>query len=178
MHRVYKAGAGVSRVQPLGGLGVLALAQITELTVATSGPIFNKIAVLEAIDNYGAEVRYAPRLHTSVYKMVGERECWVAGPLLVKSAVAGSSTSLSLYTCTKADGLDKIFIGGKPAESLSLRVVGGGRYGRDFDIVVKLRSLQVKGDDEEDVADKISKKRGRGGRRPRHSVTTPMAHRL
>ncbi|MGC8993929.1 MAG: hypothetical protein ACP5J0_00910 [Pyrobaculum sp.] len=140
---------------PLGGLGVLALAQITKLTVVTSGPIFNKIAVLEAVDNYGAEVRYAPRLHTSVYKMVGEKECWVAGPPLVKSTVAGSSTSLSLYTCTKVDGLDKLFTGGKPVESLSSKVVGGGRDGRDFDVMVKLRALQIKGDDEEDVADKI-----------------------
>lgn len=140
---------------PLGGLGVLQLAQRYKLVAVTSGPVFNKIAVLEAIDNYGAEVRYAPRMHAAVYKMIGERECWVAGPPLTKSAVDGASTSLSLYACTKAEGIDKIFSMGKPIESVNSRVLGGGRDGRDFDIVTQLRSLQVKGDDEEEVADKI-----------------------
>jgi len=140
---------------PLGGFGVLALARQTKLTVLTSGPVFNKIAVLEAVDNYGAEVRYAPRLHTSIYKLVGEKECWVAGPPLVRAVVTGNSTSLSVYTCAKVEGVEKLLIGGKPVETLSSKIIGGGGDGREFDLVVQLRSLQVKGEDEEEIADKI-----------------------
>ncbi|MCX8137274.1 hypothetical protein [Pyrobaculum aerophilum] len=140
---------------PLGGLGVLALAQSVKLTVATSGPVFNKIAVLEAIDNYGAEVRYVPKLHTAIYKLIGDRECWVAGPPLIKSVVAGNSTSFAVYTCAKIEGFEKLLTSGKPIEALSSKVLGGGRDGRDFDVVVQLRALQIKGDDEEDIADRI-----------------------
>lgn len=140
---------------PLGGLGVLTLAKQTKLSVLTSGPVFNKIAVLEAVDNYGAEVKYAPRLHTSIYKMVGEKECWVAGPPLVRSVVAGNSTSLSVYTCAKVEGVEKLLTSGKPIENLSSKILGGGGDGRDFDLVVQLRSLQVKGEDEEEIADRI-----------------------
>jgi hypothetical protein len=140
---------------PLGGLGVLTLARQVKLSVLTSGPIFNKIAALEAMDNYGAEVRYAPRLHTSIYKFMGEKECWVAGPPLVRTVAAGNSTSLSVYTCAKVEGVEKLLTSGKPLDALSSKVVGGGRDGRDFDLVVQLRSIQVKGEDEEEIADKI-----------------------
>jgi hypothetical protein len=140
---------------PLGGLGVLSLARQTKLSVLTSGPVFNKIAVLEAVDNYGAEVKYAPRLHTSIYKLVGEKECWVAGPPLVRSVVAGNSTSLSVYTCTKVEGVEKLLTNGKPIETLSSKILGGGGDGNDFDLVVQLRSLKVKGEDEEEVADRL-----------------------
>jgi hypothetical protein len=54
------------------------------------------------------------------------------------------------------DSLDKLFTGGKPVESLSLKVVGGGGDGHYFDIVIKLRALQIRGG-EEDVVDKIIK---------------------
>ncbi|MEM1597751.1 MAG: hypothetical protein QXP31_05625 [Pyrobaculum sp.] len=140
---------------PLGGLGLLRLAQQVKVAAVTSGPVFNKIAVLEALDNYGAEVRYAPRLHTALYKLVGEKECWAAGPPLVKATVDGHSTSLMVYTCAKAEGLDNIFASGKPIDQLSSRVLGAGKDGRDFDIVVQLRRLQVDGEDEEEIADKI-----------------------
>lgn len=139
---------------PLGGLGVLALARQVKLSVLTSGPVFNKIATLEAMDNYGAEIRYAPRLHTSIYKFMGEKVCWVAGPPLVRTVTAGNSTSLSVYTCAKVEGVEKLLTSGKPLDTLSSKVVGG-RDGRDFDLVVQLRSIQVKGEDEEEIADKI-----------------------
>ncbi|MEZ0319049.1 MAG: hypothetical protein ABWK05_03520 [Pyrobaculum sp.] len=140
---------------PLGGLGLVRLAQQVRIVAVTSGPVFNKIAVLEAVDNYGAEVKYAPRLHTALYKLVGDKECWAAGPPLVKATVDGHSTSLMVYTCAKTDGIDNIFAGGKPVDQLSSRVLGAGRDGRDFDIVVQLRRLQVEGEDEEEIADKI-----------------------
>ncbi|MEM4437137.1 MAG: hypothetical protein QW680_00625 [Pyrobaculum sp.] len=140
---------------PLGGYGALALARMAKLSIVTSGPVFNKLVVLDAIDNYNIDVRYIPRLYTSVYKFVGDRECWVAGPPLVKSTVSGSSTSVSMYSCSKIEGFEKITTGGKPIESLSSSVLGGGKDGRDYDIVVKLRSLSVKGDDEEEIADRI-----------------------
>ncbi len=139
---------------PLGGLGVLALAPRVKLTILTSGPVFNKLALLEAIDNFGAVVKYAPRIYTSIYKFVGRRECWVAGPPLVSAVAHGYSTSLAVYTCNKLEGVEKFFEG-KPIESVSSRTLGGGRDGVDFDVVVKLRRLQVKGGDEEDVADGI-----------------------
>lgn len=140
---------------PLGGLGVLSLAQQVKLAVVTSGPVFNKVAVLEAIDNFGAEVRYAPRLYTSLYKFVGGRECWIAGPPLVRSVIVGTSTSIAVYACTKAEWLEKLLTTGKPIELVSSKVLGGGRDGRYFDILTKLRALRVEGDDEEDIADKI-----------------------
>lgn len=140
---------------PLGGYGLLTLAQTAKLSIATSGPIFNKIAMLEAIDNHDVEVKYIPRLHTSIYKFIGDRECWVAGPPLVKSTVSGNSTSLSIYTCSKIEGFEKAFAGGKSVELLSSSVLGGGKDGRDYDLVIKLRSLSVKGDDEEEIADSI-----------------------
>jgi len=140
---------------PLGGLGVLALARQVKLTVLTSGPVFNKIATLEAMDNYGAEIRYVPRLYTSIYRFIGERECWVAGPPLVRAVAVGNTTSLSVYTCAKVEGVEKLLTSGKPLDTLSSKVIGGGRDGRDFDLVVRLRSIQVKGEDEEEIADKI-----------------------
>lgn len=138
---------------PLGGLGVLALAQRVKLSVVTSGPVFNKVAVLEAMDNYGAEVRYAPRLHTALYKLEGDRECLAAGPPLVRSVALGNSTAVSIYSCSKVEGLEKLFTGGKPIEMLNSKVIGGGRDGRYFDVITRLRSLRVDKDDEEDIAD-------------------------
>jgi hypothetical protein len=134
---------------------VLTLAKQFKLSILTSGPVFNKIAVLEAIDNYGVDVKYAPRLHTSIYKLVGEKECWLAGPPLVKSVVTGTSTSLSVYTCTKVEGVEGLLTSGRPIEALSSKVIGYGKDGYDFDLVAQLRSLQVEGEDEEEIADKI-----------------------
>ena len=139
---------------PLGGLGLLELARGVKVVASTSGPVFNKLAVLEAVDNYSADVRYAPRLHTAVYKLVGERTCYAAGPPLVKSTVAGHSTAIAVYTCGEIE--DKgIFGVGKPIELYTSDMLGGGSDGRDYDVVVRLRSLKVEGSDEEEVADRV-----------------------
>ncbi|MFN3803601.1 MAG: hypothetical protein ACK4SY_00935 [Pyrobaculum sp.] len=140
---------------PLGGLGVLTLAVQAKLSILTSGPVFNKIALLEAVDNFDVVVKYVPRVYTSVYRFVGERVCWVAGPPLVRAVALGYSTSLSVYTCNKAEGVERLFESGKPIEAVSSRTIGGGRDGRDFDIMARLRSLQIKGDDEEEIADRV-----------------------
>lgn len=140
---------------PLGGMGVLSLAQQVKLVAVTSGPVFNKMAALEAIDNYNADIRFVPRIHTSLYKLVGDRVCWAAGPPLIRSTIDGKSTSVLLYACNKEGGLDGLFTGGKPIEAVGSGVLGGGRDGRDYDVVIGLRRLKLAGDDEEEVADKI-----------------------
>lgn len=157
----YKPEAVDAATRVLGGRGLLQLAsRVKSLRVVTQGPVLNKLRVLEVLDNFDVEARYA-RLFSSFYVFRGGgRTCAAFGGDLLSDAVEGSSNGLFVANCGEdalgaADLFEKIWAKAKGLLEVDPYLLGRTKDWGAFRVVVELRRLKVEGEDDEEIADKI-----------------------
>lgn len=155
-------------VRVLGGLGLAELASKgLRLRVVAQGLVLNKLKVLEVADNYGVEVRYSPRIYSSIYIARGVgRSCVIAGGDLVLDAVEGSSSGLLLASCGQdaveaSSFFDKLWEKSRNISEVDPHLLGRTKDWGAYRIISELRKTRLEGNDEEDIADRLVRSHAR-----------------
>jgi len=146
----------------LGGLGLRELAsRVKSLRVITQGPILGKLRVLETVDNNDVEVRYVPKLFSSFYVLrKGDRACAAFGGDLFLDAVEGSASGLLLANCGDdavgaAELFEKLWSRSRNILDVDPYLLGRTKDWGAYRVIAELRRVEVRGEDEEDLVDKI-----------------------
>lgn len=152
----------------LGGAGLRSLvSREYSVKVVTQGPVLGKLKMLEAIDNFNVEVRYVPKLFSSFYIFKREQTvCAAFGGDLTYDVVSGSSTGVLLSNCGD-DALgalkffEKLWERARNILEVDPYLVGRTRDWNHYRVIAELRSLKLKGDDEEEIVDRLVREHAR-----------------